>query len=317
MHQKRSASRLGRRLSAARKCAGYTQAELAAEAHCSVRTVFQAERGSGRADSFLELARATGMEIAGRSLPPGGHLGGRLLALRQRTGFSRGCVSQGTGISRTTLAALEAGRAGHLSVVESVAEFLGAGLTLVPRGHGSAFYGSVALSSAWDAWASPQALLDRLYAALGAPLDLDPCSPGRSRCRVRAAVHYTEDDDGLALPWHGLVYMNPPYGRSVGQWTAKARAEAEAGRAVAVIGLLPARTDTLWWHRDVAARAHVFLLKGRLAFGAGDSVAPFPSAVVAWGASEALLTRLADAFADHWQVPAEPRLASVKALAAA
>ena len=306
MHQKRSVSRLGRRLRAAREAAGLTQADLAAKASRSVRTVFQAEGGFGRTDTFLDLALALGLEITGRALPPGDYLGGRLLALRLRIGMSRGDVADLTGISRTTMTAIESGRAGHLAAVEAVAECLGAGLNLVAKGQGAAFYGSVALSSAWDAWASPQEILDTLYAVLGSPIDLDPCSPGRSRCRVLAAVHYTEDDNGLLLPWAGLVYMNPPYGRSIGSWTAKAYAEVRDGRASVVIGLLPARTDTLWWHRDVAGRAHVCLLRGRLAFGDGSRAAPFPSALVAWGADHGLRVRMTEAFASHWHVPAAP-----------
>lgn len=48
------------------------------------------------------------------------------------------------------------------------------------------------------------------------------------------------------------------------------------------------------------------MLKGRLAFGDGSRVAPFPSAFVAWGADEELRARLTRAFANHWHVPAAP-----------
>jgi len=299
-------SRLGRALSLARRAADLTQSEVSTRAACSVRGLWLAEHGQGSAPLFLAAAKAVGVEVAGRALPPGPDLGARLQGLRVRMGVSRRELAATTGLSRTTVAAFEGGRLGHLSVLERIGDALNAGLTLVPKGQGAAFYGSTALSSGWDAWASPQEFLDRLYEALGAPVDLDPCSPGRTRCRVLAAAHYTEDDDGLRLPWRGRVYMNPPYGRDIGRWTAKARAEVEAGRALVVIGLLPARTDTQWWHRDIAGRAHACLLKGRLAFGDGTRVAPFPSALVAWGADEELRARLTRAFAEHWHVPASP-----------
>ena len=296
-------SRLGRQLAAARRVRGLTQAEVAARARCSVRGLWLAERGQGSVALFIAAAAAAGSEIAGRALPSGNHLGARLEALRLRMGISRRELAARSNLSRTTIAALEGGQLGHLAVLERVGDTLNAGLGLVALGQSAAFFGSTALSSAWDSWASPAAVLDLVYAALGGTPDLDPCSPGRARCRVTAAVHYTEDDDGLSLPWHGRVYMNPPYGRTISHWTAKAVGEVAARRASVVIGLIPARTDTTWWHRDVAGNAHVCLIKGRLAFGDGRNAAPFPSAVVAWGASATLQTSLTTTFNTGWHVP--------------
>lgn len=296
-------SRLGRQLSAARRASGLTQAEVAARARCSVRGLWLAERGQGSVALFIAAAAAAGCEIAGRALPPGNHLGERLETLRLRMGISRLELAVRSNLSRTTIAALESGQLGHLAVLERVGDTLNAGLGLVPVGQGAAFFGSAALSSGWDSWASPASVLDLVYTALGGTPDLDPCSPGRARCRVKAAIHYTEDDDGLLLPWHGRVYMNPPYGRTIGHWTAKAVLEVTAGRASVVIGLIPARTDTTWWHRDVAGNAHVCLIKGRLAFGDGRNAAPFPSAVVAWGACTTLQASLTATFSNGWHVP--------------
>lgn len=296
-------SRLGRQLAAARRSASLTQAEVAALASCSIRGLWLAERGQGSVVLFMGAAAVTGSEIAGRALPVGEHLGARFAALRLRMGISRRELAARACLSRTTIAALESGQLGHLAVLERVGDALNAGLGLVPAGQGAAFFGSAALSSGWDSWASPASVLDLVYAALGGTPDLDPCSPGRTRCRVKAAVHYTEDDNGLSLPWHGRVYMNPPYGRTIGQWTAKAASEVAAGRASVVIGLIPARTDTSWWHRDVAGTAYVCLIKGRLAFGDGRNAAPFPSAVVAWGASAALQASLTATFDNGWHVP--------------
>ncbi|MFC7551151.1 DNA N-6-adenine-methyltransferase [Pseudoroseomonas wenyumeiae] len=81
------------------------------------------------------------------------------------------------------------------------------------------------------------------------------------------------EDDSLRLPWYGSVFMNPPYGRELPRWVAKARTEAEAGRASVVFGLIPARTDTRWWHDYIAAVADIWMLRGRLAFGDGTQPA--------------------------------------------
>ena len=90
--------------------------------------------------------------------------------------------------------------------------------------------------------------------------DLAPCSPTANKrtAPVRARVRYTPDDDGLSLSWFGNVFLNPPYGRQLGDWVAKAHAEAEQGNAQTVIALVPARTDTRYWHEHIAGKASVF-----------------------------------------------------------
>ena len=74
-----------------------------------------------------------------------------------------------------------------------------------------------------------------------------------------------------------IVFMNPPYGGVIGHWMRKAY-EASRGGAT-VVCLVPARTDTAWWHH-FAMRGEVRLLRGRLKFGTARNSAPFPSAVV-------------------------------------
>lgn len=71
--------------------------------------------------------------------------------------------------------------------------------------------------------------------------------------------------------------MNPPYGRTIGKWVRKAWEASREGATV--VCLLPARTDTAWWH-DYCMRGEVRFIRGRLKFGDSKSGAPFPSAVV-------------------------------------
>ena len=78
--------------------------------------------------------------------------------------------------------------------------------------------------------------------------------------------------------------MNPPYGRGIDKWMRKAWETAQAGHTV--VCLVPARTDTGWWH-DYAARGEVRFLRGRLTFegyAERGHNAPFPSAVVIFNA---------------------------------
>jgi len=127
-------------------------------------------------------------------------------------------------------------------------------------------------SSRSEEWATPPALFAKLDAEFG--FSLDPCAtPENAKC----SSFYTRDDDGLSKPWHGSVFMNPPYGDTIGLWMAKAWEEARRGALV--VCLVPARVDTAWWH-DYAARGEVRFLRGRLRFGGAVQSAPFPSAIV-------------------------------------
>jgi phage N-6-adenine-methyltransferase len=112
-------------------------------------------------------------------------------------------------------------------------------------------------------------------------------------------VYFTADDDGLELPWRGKVFMNPPYGRTLRQWVSKAQAEVTERRAALVVALVPARTETLWWHQHIAGAADAFMLRGRLSFGNGTP-APFPSALVLWGASAAQIVAVRREFPTAW-----------------
>ena len=67
------------------------------------------------------------------------------------------------------------------------------------------------------------------------------------------------------------------------------------------MALIPARTDTAYWHEHVATQADVFFLRGRLKFGQGSQSAPFPSALAVWGGSVHILTALQQVLPDAWQ----------------
>ena len=112
---------------------------------------------------------------------------------------------------------------------------------------------------------------------------VDVCSTHEN---AKCARHFTVEDDGLLQDWAGEVcWMNPPYGKEIGAWMAKARAEAMRGATV--VCLVPARTDTAWWHDSVEGKAEVRFVRGRLRFGdASNPPAPFPSAVVIYRPSK-------------------------------
>jgi phage N-6-adenine-methyltransferase len=132
---------------------------------------------------------------------------------------------------------------------------------------------NIHFSSKTDLWATPQKFFDDLNREFGFTLDV--CAlPENAKCEN----YFTPEIDGLKQKWGGSCYMNPPYGRTIKEWMAKAYAEAQTNADV-VVCLVPARTDTVWWH-EYAMLGEIRFLKGRLKFGDQKNSAPFPSAVV-------------------------------------
>ena len=131
---------------------------------------------------------------------------------------------------------------------------------------------NVHFSSATDLHATPQEFFNKLNDEFNFTVDVC-ATPENAKCEI----FYTKEDDGLSQNWSGNVWLNPPYGREIGLWMAKASEAAKAGATV--VCLVPARTDTAWWHEHVI-KHEVRFIKGRLKFGNAKNNAPFPSAVV-------------------------------------
>ena len=118
-------------------------------------------------------------------------------------------------------------------------------------------------------WATPKGVYDELDREFH--FNDDPCP-----------LYGADGADGLAREWGGVTFVNPPYGRAIGNWTRKAL--EEAGKGKTVVMLIPSRTDTIWWHRDIMQASEIRFIKGRLKFGNATNSAPFPSVVVVFRA---------------------------------
>lgn len=146
---------------------------------------------------------------------------------------------------------------------------------------------SVHFSSKTDEWATPQKLFEELTHRYS--IGLDVCATAEN---AKSKKYYEREADGLSQEWvlgaapGTAAWMNPPYGRKIGAWVAKAA--CEANRGLTIIALLPARTDTNWWHEyiqpilDGSWRGEVKFLRGRVKFGDAKNSAPFPSVCVIW-----------------------------------
>ena len=127
-------------------------------------------------------------------------------------------------------------------------------------------------SSKTDMWATPQDFFDELDQRFH--FETDVCAlPENAKCKN----FYTPAQNGLLQEWRGVCWCNPPYGRELAQWVKKA-----ATSHATVVMLLPARTDTRWFHDYIYRKPHVDIdfIKGRLKFGGSKNSAPFPSMVV-------------------------------------
>jgi len=127
-------------------------------------------------------------------------------------------------------------------------------------------------------WETPAALFEELDAEFHFTLDVC-ANETNKKCKWYFGPTNSYTPDGLAVRWgHAICWMNPPYGREIGKWIAKASAEAQKGATV--VALLPARTDTRWFHDFIYGKHEVRFLRGRLKFVGAPSSAPFPSIIV-------------------------------------
>ena len=139
---------------------------------------------------------------------------------------------------------------------------------------------SVHFSSKTDLWATPQNFFDKYNSIY--KFETDVCAlPENGKCEK----FFTPEQDGLKQDWMGVCWMNPPYGRNIDKWVKKAYEASIKGATV--VCLLPARTDTRWWH-EYCLKGDIEFIRGRIKFNGSKHNAPFPSAVVVFGKNKGI-----------------------------
>ncbi len=121
----------------------------------------------------------------------------------------------------------------------------------------------VMFSKKSDNWSTPPDFYKKLDEEFH--FDFDPCP-------------LNAQFDGLDFPWYGSIFVNPPYSQ-IGKFLKKAHEELDKGNAQVIVFLVPARTDTKWFHESVYGLSEIRFIKGRLKFGDGKNSAPFLSLV--------------------------------------
>ena len=136
----------------------------------------------------------------------------------------------------------------------------------------------VMFSSNKDDWETPQELFNILNSEFH--FDLDVCA---NELNFKVQRFFSKAEDGLEQSWQGKTcWCNPPYGREIGKWVEKAYKES-CDNETKVVMLLPARTDTRWFHDYCKYAKEIRFIKGRLKFSGSKNAAPFPSMIVVFG----------------------------------
>lgn len=131
---------------------------------------------------------------------------------------------------------------------------------------------NVHFSSKTNEWSTPQDFFDKVNDEFHFTIDV-----AATHENAKCTKYFNESDNALTKSWDNeIVWCNPPYGRTLGEWVKKA-SMATGG---VVVMLIPARTDTKYFHEYIYGKAEIRFIKGRLKFGDSKNSAPFPSMLV-------------------------------------
>ena len=140
-------------------------------------------------------------------------------------------------------------------------------------------------------WETPQEFFGKLNREFNFELDVVSTSDN-----AKCERYFTELENGLEQSWRGNVFCNPPYGREIGDWVKKAYDESLVNTNGVIVLLIPARTDTRYWHDYIFNKAsEIRFLKGRMKCelnGVSKQSAPFPSAVVIYKSNDVGISKV-------------------------
>lgn len=139
----------------------------------------------------------------------------------------------------------------------------------------------VMFSSKSNDWSTPQDFFNELNDEFH--FDIDLCADESNH---KCDKYFSISDNSLEQDWEGFTgFCNPPYGKEIKDWVRKAYYEGRKPNTTIVM-LIPARTDTVYFHKYIYNKAEIRFIKGRLKFGDSKNSAPFPSMVVIYKGPE-------------------------------
>jgi len=140
--------------------------------------------------------------------------------------------------------------------------------------------------SAKQEWPTPSILFDRLDAEFKFDLDL-----AASKENTKCINFYSKDDDSLKMKWDGVCWLNPPYGNrkyKISSWVQRAYEETVANSKLVVVMLIPARTNTQWFHKYCMKASEIRFIIGRPKFGDAKYGLPQPLLIVVFKQSSVI-----------------------------
>lgn len=265
---------LGAAIRSARKGRGLTQAKLAELIGVSRHTILSLEIGAASVAVLEKASSVVSFRITG--LAQGGTIAEQLRAARAQRGWTQADVAARSEVSIPTVRALERG-GGSVRTLEAVLRVLG------PRAHSNANF-TAHYHVRKDVRFTPPEFLAGIELFFG-KISIDVA--GDPRSYVSADLILTEREDGLKTKWSGdLAWCNPPYS-SLSTWIARCADAWDRQEVGSIIGLFPARTETVAFRERVFGVADVLLLPRRLHFHDEDrqrlAPAPFALMLVCWG----------------------------------
>lgn len=292
-----------------RKSKGLSRAMLAQKAGIASSALTAMElRGSGTVVQMEKVTQA--LDIRWSGLPRSKSLGSSVKQLRERKGWSQEKLCQRAGVSIPALIRVESmdRRVGVMTkgtakkqlakrlrrpprqVSVQITTLSRCLEVLAPNMRVKREKASLWVYESKDSRLTPKQFLTRLRKVLGRPIDCDPC--GHPAAHVKARTIYMEQDDGLTQPWHGTVFVNPPYSK-MASFLRKARAEWDAGHCRCIAMLLPYRLHTFVWAETLLGVTDTFLIIGRVNFVEpnGKETSPFANALVIFGADKSMIQR--------------------------
>lgn len=238
------------------------------------------------------------LELHLTGIGPGRTIFDQLRAKRQKLRWSIAETARRADLNRATVAGLERGEG-------SVASLQCLLTALAPKARRRAperSYWGQGDKEDRDSRFTPPDFMEIIYEAFG-PVDLDPCAHRMSPVVAARRIILEEGGDGLIDEWSGkLAFVNPPFSAQL-LWLRRAYSQWLVGNVETIVCLVPARTDSAWFHETLAVDADIYLLQGRLKFLSTAGKAqptPFSLMLVTLGASDEQRARLAELTPGGW-----------------
>lgn len=243
----------------ARRSSGRSQRALGEEIGTDAQTIKRLERGIGSMETLAKATDALDFRLTG--IGPGASLGDQLRRRRLKRSLSLERVSMRTGLSINTIRSLENDRGSVASLLRLLA-FLAPGAKR--RARERTYWGQGDKVDR-DSRFTPSDFLEPINEVFGS-IDLDPCAHRASPVVARRRILLEEGGDGLVDDWSGrFAFVNPPFSEQL-RWLRRAHDQWKRRHVEMVACLVPAKTDSAWFHSVLAADADLYFLQGRVRF---------------------------------------------------